>query len=92
MKVPEQLSQLVATRKKWVDAVGSVFEEKQRESPGRIWGLPKSSVYEGLEDDAQEFLRAGPDAPLDLVIGEGSSSSKGKGKARQVDGDYMDIG
>lgn len=86
--MPEQLNQLVHTRRKWVDTVGGVFEEKQRENPGRIWGLPKTSVYEGIEEEVQELLRAGPEG----LDGVGEGSSKGKGKARQLSGDYMDIG
>lgn len=88
LKVPEQLNQLVQTRRKWVDTVGGVFEEKQRESPGRIWGLPKTNVYDGLEEEVQELLRAGPEG----LAGAMEGNAKGKGKARQMGGDYMDIG
>ncbi|KAI6009576.1 histone acetyltransferases subunit 3-domain-containing protein [Pisolithus orientalis] len=38
------------TRAQWVSSVGSIFEEKERECPGRIWNLPKKSIYEGLEE------------------------------------------
>ncbi|KAG1853393.1 hypothetical protein F4604DRAFT_1501622, partial [Suillus subluteus] len=48
--VPEQLQQLVETRRQWVASVGEVFDEKEREFPGRIWDLPQRSIYEGLED------------------------------------------
>lgn len=89
LKVPEQLSQLVTTRRKWVDAVGGVFEEKQKEIPGRIHGLPKTSVYEGIEEEVQELLRVGPDG---VHEGLGDRVSKGKGKARQIGVEYMDIG
>lgn len=89
LKVPEQLSQLVATRRKWVDAVGGVFDEKQKESPGRIYGLPKTSIYEGIEEEVQELLRAGPEGTSD---GLREGGSKGKGKARQIGVDYMDLG
>jgi len=41
--VSDQLRHLVETRRQWVDTVGSVFEEKQRDIPGRIWGFPKQS-------------------------------------------------
>lgn len=89
LKVPEQLSQLVATRRKWVDAVGGVFDEKQKESPGRIFGLPKTSIYEGIEEEVQELLRAGP---VGISDGMGDGGLKGKGKARQIGVDYMDVG
>ena len=36
LNVPEQLRHLVQTRRQWVDTVGSVFEQKEQESPGRI--------------------------------------------------------
>jgi transcriptional adapter 3 len=54
--VPEQLRQLIETRKKWIDTIGMVFEEKEREQPGRIHGLPERSVYEGIEDDVAMIL------------------------------------
>lgn len=54
--VPEQLRQLVETRRKWVDTIGAVFEEKEREQPGRIHGLPERSVYEGIEDEVAMML------------------------------------
>ncbi|KDQ59812.1 hypothetical protein JAAARDRAFT_175369 [Jaapia argillacea MUCL 33604] len=54
--VPENVQPLVKTRRQWVDVVGSVFDEKERESPGRIYGLPKTSVFEGLEREVREEL------------------------------------
>ncbi|KAG9318057.1 histone acetyltransferases subunit 3-domain-containing protein [Chiua virens] len=58
--VPDQLKQLVETRQQWVATVGGVFDEKERIFPGRIWGLPDRSIYEGLEEavkrDAQRSL------------------------------------
>ncbi|KAL0577662.1 Transcriptional regulator [Marasmius crinis-equi] len=55
--VTEQLKSLVETRRKWVDEVGGIFEEMERKTPGRIWGIPQRSVYEGLEDEVQEILK-----------------------------------
>lgn len=52
----DQLKHLMETRRQWVDQVGAVFEEKERECPGRIWGLPKESIYKGLEEDVQRLL------------------------------------
>ncbi|KAH7890086.1 histone acetyltransferases subunit 3-domain-containing protein [Phlebopus sp. FC_14] len=54
--VPDQLGQLVETRRQWVTTVGGVFDEKEREFPGRIWGLPKKSIYEGLEEAVKRDL------------------------------------
>ncbi|KAG8217119.1 histone acetyltransferases subunit 3-domain-containing protein [Butyriboletus roseoflavus] len=60
LMVPDQLKQLVETRQQWVTMVGGVFDEKEQTYPGRIWGLPKKSVYEGLEaakHDGQRSLQ-----------------------------------
>lgn len=46
--VTDQLRQLVETRRQWVDTVGGVFDQKQAERPGLMWGFPESSVYEGV--------------------------------------------
>lgn len=59
--IPDQLKQLVETRQRWVTMVGGVFDEKERTCPGRIWGLPRKSTYDGLEEvvkhDAQRSLQ-----------------------------------
>ncbi|KAI0042838.1 hypothetical protein FA95DRAFT_1563903 [Auriscalpium vulgare] len=87
LRVPDQLRQLVETRRQWVDAVGSVFEEKEREAPGRIWGLPHTSVYEGIEGDVEALLERMGDA--NIAEGRVPVGGKGKGRAR---GDAMDLG
>ncbi|KAF7353839.1 Chromatin-remodeling complexes subunit ngg1 [Mycena venus] len=81
--VPDQLRQLVETRRQWVDTVGDVFETKQRERPGLMWGFPESSVYEGVEQEVQAMLLAQPDLDAER------RANKGKGKER---GDAMDVG
>ena len=60
--VNEQLKQLVETRRHWVDSVGAVFEAKEMEMPGRLYGLPKRSVFEGVEEEVQAMLAAAPSA------------------------------
>ncbi|PBK64589.1 hypothetical protein ARMSODRAFT_962122 [Armillaria solidipes] len=80
--VTKQLKQLVGTRRQWVDTVGKVFEKKQEESPGRIWGVPKTSIYEGVEEEVQAALA---NMPTGITR---TSNIKGKGKAR----DAMDVG
>lgn len=82
--VSEQLKQLVETRRKWVDTVGEVFEEKQKESPGRIWGLPKESIYGGIEVDVRRSIERSLEAAP-------SESAQGKGKEKER-GDEMDVG
>lgn len=79
--ISDQLKQLVETRRQWVDQVGAVFEEKQRENAGRIWGLPKKSVFEGIEDEVKVSLSA--------QNGNGSVAGVEKEKAN---GDAMDVG
>ncbi|PIL26682.1 hypothetical protein GSI_11258 [Ganoderma sinense ZZ0214-1] len=53
LHIPEQLSDLVRTRRNWVDIVGGVFEDKERIQPGRIVGFPAESVYEGIDDEVR---------------------------------------
>jgi transcriptional adapter 3 len=87
LTVPEPLQQLVETRRQWVDLVGAVFAEKQKENPGRIWGLPRKNIYEGIEEDVKrEIERSLLIAPNPEDI---QRTNKGKGKAR---GDEMDVG
>ncbi|KAJ7042010.1 histone acetyltransferases subunit 3-domain-containing protein [Mycena alexandri] len=81
--VPEHLRQLVETRRQWVDTVGGVFDQKQRERPGSMWGFPESSVYEGVDEEVAAMLRAQPDLDSER------RTNKGKGKER---GDAMDVG
>jgi transcriptional adapter 3 len=84
----DTLTQLIQTRRQWVEVVGEVFEEKQRENPGRIWGLPKRSIYEGIEEDVQrEIERSMSGAPS--VDGEPRTNKKRKGNTRS---DEMDVG
>lgn len=82
LHISDQLKQLVETRRQWVDTVGAVFEEKQREHPGRIWGFPPESVYAGVDEEVQTALQPfNPDS--------GSPTNKGKEKERE---DAMDVG
>jgi len=41
-----------------VDSVGAVFDAKERETPGRLYGLPKRSVFEGIEEEVRAMLAA----------------------------------
>lgn len=54
--IPDTLKDLVRTRKQWVQTVGGVFDTKQRESPGRIWGLPPNDVFEGVDEEVRVAL------------------------------------
>ena len=84
LAVSEQLNQLVETRRQWVNTVGDVFEEKQKESPGRIWGLPKESIYNRIEGDVRRSIER-------LLEAVPSDPSQGKGKER-ARGEEMDLG
>lgn len=98
----DQLKHLVETRRQWVDTVGAVFEQKERENPGRIWGLPKESVYKGIEEDVKRLL-VDP-GPVNVVrdediLGNGTGVVPGKAKVKGKEragthglGDEMDIG
>ncbi|KAH9961150.1 histone acetyltransferases subunit 3-domain-containing protein [Lactifluus volemus] len=87
LRVPEGLAQLISTRRQWVDNIGDVFEAMEREQPGRIYGLPQRSVYEGIEADItalQERMNGG-----DPSISPPDGADKGK--ARAVGEEMMDI-
>lgn len=55
--VPESLKGMVETRRQWVDVIGGSFEERQRQFPGRTWGFPERSVFEGVEEEVQAQLK-----------------------------------
>ncbi|KAG5641148.1 hypothetical protein DXG03_005887 [Asterophora parasitica] len=78
LHINDQLKQLVETRRQWVDTVGAVFEEKQREQPGRIWGFPQESVYQGVDEEVRGILNLRlPEADSGALR---TNSNKGKGK------------
>ncbi|KAF7975028.1 hypothetical protein HWV62_10661 [Athelia sp. TMB] len=79
--ISEQLRQLVETRRKWVDTVGGIFDEKQEECPGRIWGTPQQSVFLGVDEEVRQAFERSKLAEAALA----------KGKAK-VTGDEMDVG
>lgn len=76
--VPESLKALVETRRRWVDVLGGAFDEKQAEIPGRIWGVPKSSVFEGVDEEVREQLHSGRTGP----------HPRGRDGGERTDGDF----
>lgn len=56
------------------------MDKRQEENPGRIWGLPKQSIYEGLDEEARMLLAPSQDSER--------QADKGKAKERTD----MDIG
>jgi transcriptional adapter 3 len=86
LQVPDALTQLVATRRQWVDSVGGVFDTMEREHPGRIYGLPERSIYEGVDAEIDALL--GRTDGSDATVGRSASVDKGKGRAV---GEVMDV-
>ncbi|KAI9445756.1 histone acetyltransferases subunit 3-domain-containing protein [Lactarius psammicola] len=92
LRVPEPLAQLVATRRQWVDSIGGMFDTMEQEQPGRVYGLPERSIYEGLDADVAALLErtggavGGADAGMEI----GRSDGADKGKAR-AGTDAMDV-
>jgi transcriptional adapter 3 len=58
--VPDNLKQLAATRRLWVDQVGKCFDAIEADHPGRIRSFPRSSVYEGIEEEVREEVERVP--------------------------------
>jgi transcriptional adapter 3 len=86
LQIPDTLSHLVATRRQWVDSIGGVFDEMEQEQPGRIYGLPERSIYDGF--DAEVDVLMGRTDSDDGVAGRSASADKGKGRAV---GEVMDV-
>ena len=86
LQIPDALAQLVATRRQWVDSIGGVFESMEQEQPGRIYGLPERSIYEGLDADIDALM--GRTDSDDGIAGRSASADKGKGRAV---GEAMDV-
>ncbi|KIK96681.1 hypothetical protein PAXRUDRAFT_825704 [Paxillus rubicundulus Ve08.2h10] len=84
--VPDQLKQLVKTRRQWVTTVGGIFDEKERECPGRIWGLPKKSIFEGLEEAVKQDLQRSLE-PTGTSGGQRTTTYQ-----NTTQGDEMDVG
>lgn len=72
LKVDPALSRLVNIRRQWVDQVGGVFEKMQKAQDGRVWSVPRESIYEGLDEDVQAILerRELPPRPLPMPVDE----------------------
>lgn len=102
LHVPEQLRQLVQTRRDWVDNIGAIFEEKQQENPGRIWGLPNTSVFDGIDDEVRQDLTHESTSSSKQHVNSissdfpdartSSSSNTSKGKQKATGDDLMEIG
>jgi len=97
--VPDQLNELVEARRQWGEVGEQLLRMKEESNPGHMTGLPKRSVFEGIEEDVQRELdRLGhPSKKESSVIpsgarrGSGASTSASssawgaKGKSRAKD-------
>ncbi|KAF7305229.1 Chromatin-remodeling complexes subunit ngg1 [Mycena kentingensis (nom. inval.)] len=91
--VTEQLKHLVDTRRQWVDTVGSVFDQRQADRPGHVWGFPETSVYEGIEAEVNALLLGQGRAQAEPQAMDVDVKGKGKERERTGDGsDAMDVG
>ncbi|TDL20217.1 hypothetical protein BD410DRAFT_386557 [Rickenella mellea] len=87
--VPDALRGLVETRRKWVDMIGGAFEGQQEDSPGRIWGVPQTSVFNGVDEQVREELNFafGPDRERDRERDRDRDRARMEGQQRtQLDG------
>lgn len=89
--VPESLKGMVETRRQWVDVIGGSFEERQRQFPGRAWGFPERSVFEGVEEEVQAQLKAQKKTQLQAQsrggsVVSGMESVNGNGRERTLTG------
>lgn len=53
VEVPDDIKEVLHSLEMWKEHVGKAFEEKQKERPGLVWGLPPTSIYEGLDKDIE---------------------------------------
>jgi len=63
LSVPDPLKNMIDVRRQWVSIIGTAFDERERESPGRIRGLPQKSVFEGVDEEVRRQLGIGPKDP-----------------------------
>ena len=77
LAVPETLRSLVETRRDWVDIIGGSFDNIERDTPGRVRGVPARSVYEGVEDEVREKLGA---SGVLIPVTSKSEAAKGEGE------------
>lgn len=94
LQIPPEIFEPVTILRRWKGAVGAKFEEIERENPGLVWGMPRKSIYEGLEEEIAETQKAagssftvGSKAASGLnksVSGSGSGTSGGSADVAMV--------
>lgn len=76
LQIPPDIYEPVTVLRRWKAAVGSRFEEIERENTGLVWGLPKKSIYEGLEEEiAKAQKNAASSFPVGAATAAGSNNS-----------------
>ena len=53
VEVPDDIKEMLHSLEAWKEHVGNAFEQKQVEQPGLVWGLPPTSIYDGLDKDIE---------------------------------------
>ena len=53
VEVPDDIKEMLHSFEMWKEHVGKAFGQKQEEQPGLVWGLPPTSIYEGLGQDIE---------------------------------------
>jgi transcriptional adapter 3 len=53
VEVPDDIKEMLHSLEMWKEHVGKAFEQKQLEQPGLVWGLPPTSIYDGLDKDIE---------------------------------------
>ena len=53
VEVPDDIKEMLHSLEAWKEQVGNAFEQKQVEQPGLVWGLPPTSIYDGLDKDIE---------------------------------------
>ena len=57
VEVPDDIKEMLHSFEMWTEHVGKAFAQKQEERPGLVWGLPPTSIYEGLDQDIEAAER-----------------------------------
>lgn len=90
LQIPNEIYEPVSVLRQWKAQIGTKFELLEKESPGLIKGLPKKSIYEGLEEEIAALRREGGIA-APIAAGDGSPTGNagmlqlvGNSDARQL--------
>lgn len=54
LETSDQITEKIRLRDKWVEVFGTAMQEWEGREPGRLMGLPPTSIYDGLEGNDSE--------------------------------------